>query len=126
LGGSCTGVFAAVRAARLGASVAVIEKQNAFGGVATNAMVNTWHSLSNTDFTKQIIAGLTLEVLDRLKKRGAVVESGRNPEDKKIYRSQEIKTFNSHELKIELDELVLESGKIGRASCSEIVTTAIE
>lgn len=110
LGGSCTGVFAAVRAARSGASVAIVEKQNAFGGVATNAMVNTWHSLSNTDFTMQIIAGLTLEVLERLAKRDAIIDSGRNPEDKKIYRSQEIKTFNSQELKIELDELVLESG----------------
>ena len=41
LGGSCTGVFAAVRAARLGCRVAIVEKQNAFGGVATNALVNT-------------------------------------------------------------------------------------
>jgi heterodisulfide reductase subunit A-like polyferredoxin len=41
LGGSCTGVFAAVRAARLGASVALVEKMNCFGGVATSAMVNT-------------------------------------------------------------------------------------
>ncbi len=32
LGGSCTGVFAAVRAARLGAKVAIVEKQNSFGG----------------------------------------------------------------------------------------------
>lgn len=30
VGGSCTGVFAAVRAARLGASVALVEKQNCF------------------------------------------------------------------------------------------------
>lgn len=44
LGGSCTGVFAAVRAARLGARVAIVEKQNAFGGVATNALVLIWHS----------------------------------------------------------------------------------
>ena len=110
LGGSCTGVFAAVRAARLSARVAIVEKQNAFGGVATNAMVNTWHSLKNTDFSKQIIAGLTEEVLERLKKRDAMVDSGRKAADKKIYRSQEIKTFNSQELKIELDELVLESG----------------
>ncbi|MDO6603953.1 FAD-dependent oxidoreductase [Arenibacter palladensis] len=109
LGGSCTGVFAAVRAARLGAKVAIVEKQNAFGGVATNAMVNTWHSLRNTDFTKQIIAGLTSEVLERLAKRDAFVDSGRNPDDKKIYRSQELKNFNSQELKIELDELILES-----------------
>ncbi|UCF17419.1 MAG: FAD-dependent oxidoreductase, partial [Phycisphaerales bacterium] len=31
LGGSCTGVFAAIRAARLGAKVILIEKQNSFG-----------------------------------------------------------------------------------------------
>ncbi|MGC4235570.1 MAG: FAD-dependent oxidoreductase [Niabella sp.] len=112
LGGSCTGVFAAIRAARLGARVAIVEKQGAFGGVATVAKVNTWHSLRNTDFTRQIIAGLTEETLHRLAKRDAVIDSGRKPEDKKIYRSQEIKTFNAEELKIELDEMVLEAGII--------------
>jgi len=110
LGGSCTGVFAAIRAARLGASVAIVEKQGAFGGVATLAKVNTWHSLRNTDFSRQIIAGLTEETLGRLAKRDAIIDSGRKEEDKKIYRSQEIKTFNAEELKIELDEMVLESG----------------
>ena len=44
VGGSCTGVFAAVRAARLGAKVVIVEKQNSFGVVATNGLVNTWHS----------------------------------------------------------------------------------
>jgi len=77
LGGSCTGVFAAVRAARLGAKVAVIEKQNAFGGVATNALVNIWHSLLDTEFKQQIIAGLTSETMERLAKRKAVVRSGK-------------------------------------------------
>lgn len=101
LGGSCTGVFVAVRAARLGARVAIVEKQNAFGGVATNAFVNIWHSLLNTEFTKEIIAGLTAEVIDRLYVRNAVVKSNNNP-------SSGV-TFNSQELKIELDELVLES-----------------
>ena len=101
LGGSCTGVFAAVRAARLGAKVAIVEKQNAFGGVATNAFVNIWHSLLNTEFDKEIIAGLTAEVIDRLTFRDAIVRSGNNP-------SAGV-TFNSQELKIELDELVLES-----------------
>ena len=32
LGGSCTGVFAAIRASRLGARVAIVEKQNALLG----------------------------------------------------------------------------------------------
>ena len=39
VGGGCTGVFAAIRAARLGASVAIIETSNAFGGAATNGFV---------------------------------------------------------------------------------------
>jgi hypothetical protein len=102
LGGSCTGVFAAVRASRLGARVAIVEKQNAFGGVATNGLVNIWHSLYNTEKNRQIIAGLTHEVIDRLNKREAVVYAQK---DKKSHF-----TINTQELKIELDELVMESG----------------
>lgn len=101
LGGSCTGVFAGVRAARLGASVAIVEKQNAFGGVATSSLVNIWHSLYDTEGKQQIIAGLTQEMIDRLAMRHAVEVS---PNPSSAY------TFNSQELKIELDELVLETG----------------
>ncbi len=102
LGGSCTGVFAAVHAARLGAKVAIVEKQNAFGGVATNALVNIWHSLYDTENKQQIIAGLTWEVIDRLSYRKAVAYRKNNPNT--TY------TFNSQELKIELDEIIIESG----------------
>jgi len=102
LGGSCTGVFAAVRAARLGAKVAIVEKQNAFGGVATNSLVNVWHTLYDTESKKQIIAGLTEETINRLSKREAVVID-------KFHPSSAYK-FNSQELKIELDELVIENG----------------
>lgn len=104
LGGSCTGVFAAVRAARLGAKVAVIERQNCFGGVATSAMVNVWHSLFDTVFEKKIIGGLTEEVIERLKTRNAVTVRDKNESIGYI--------FNSAELMIELDELVLEAGVI--------------
>lgn len=102
LGGSCTGVFAAVRAARLGLKTALVEQQNCFGGVATISMVNVWHSLLDTRYEKQVIGGLTEEVLERLKRRNAVQERERNPSVGF--------TFNSEELKIELDELVLEHG----------------
>ncbi|HCG34774.1 MAG TPA: FAD-dependent oxidoreductase, partial [Clostridiales bacterium] len=63
IGGSCTGVFAAIRAARLGAKVAIVEKQNCFGGVATNGLVNIWHSLYDIGNKNQIIAGLTEEMI---------------------------------------------------------------
>jgi hypothetical protein len=101
LGGSCTGLFAAVRAARLGARVVIVEKQNCFGGVATTSMVNVWHSWMDTEFRTQIIGGLTSEVGGRLKKRGAIHGVEKSHSFGFI--------FNSEELKIELDELAVES-----------------
>ena len=66
LGGSCTGVFAAIRAARLGARVVLVERANCFGGVATLSLVNVWHSPLDTEFTQPIIGGLTIETIERL------------------------------------------------------------
>ena len=99
IGGSCTGVFAAVRAARLGANVAIVEKQNCFGGVATAGLVNIWHSIYDEPGEKQIIAGLTLEVIERLKHRDAVHLSD------DVVNAHHL---NTEELKIDLDELVKE------------------
>ena len=97
VGGSATGVFAAVRAARLGASVVIVEAQNSFGGVATNGLVSVWHSFLNTDGNKQVIAGLSEEVLDRLPLFDHKVGNGSSH------------FFNPIELKCELDRLLVES-----------------
>ncbi|MGE9290730.1 MAG: FAD-dependent oxidoreductase [Puniceicoccales bacterium] len=102
LGGSCTGVFAAVRAARLGLSVVLIERMGCLGGVATLSMVNIWHSPYDERFEKQIFSGLSIEVMERLKKRDAVTLRERDPNAAWI--------FNSCEMQIELDELVSEHG----------------
>lgn len=101
LGGSCTGVFAALRAARRGARVVLVERQNGFGGMATAGFVNCWHSLHDTLHREQIIVGLTEELLARLRRRKALIEQ---PEKYASY------VFNSEELKIDLDELVLKHG----------------
>jgi len=101
IGGSATGVFAAVAAARLGADVVLIEKNGFFGGIATAGLVNIWHSLHNTTQEQQIVAGLTQEVLDRLKRRSAVAFG---PTDFTYA------ILNTAELAIELDELVREAG----------------
>lgn len=111
LGGSCTGVFAAVRAARLGARVAIVERQNAFGGVATAGMVCIWHSLMDTTFEKQIIAGLTQEVFERLRRiPGALDETFPGPGE--AFRMSTIMNYrmNTEELKIELDHMLKEAG----------------
>lgn len=110
LGGSCTGVFAAVRAARLGAKVAIVEQAGAFGGTATNSFVCIWHALTDTTYNKQIISGLTEEMIERLK----AVPNGmriRPPKENKWrapYYSNYI--FNTEEMKIELDRMLLEAG----------------
>ncbi len=99
VGGSATGVFAAVRAARLGARVVIIEKQNSFGGVATNGFVSVWHTLMNTEGNLQVISGLTEEVLQRLPEvdRACSDETGGS------------NYFNPAELKCELDCLLREA-----------------
>lgn len=99
IGGSCTGVFAAVQAARLGMRVAIIEQHNCFGGMATTANVNIWHSLQDTEGKQPIISGLTREVIERLHQRQAVIQS---EDAATAFR------LNTEELKIELDEMVLE------------------
>ena len=101
IGGSCTGVFAAVRAARLGAEVMIVEKQNRFGGVAVSGMVSIWHSLKDTTFKNRIIAGLTQEIIERLQRRQAV-----NSHD----NSYSDYILNTEELAIELDRLIIEAG----------------
>jgi hypothetical protein len=100
LGGSCTGAFAAIRAARLGARVLLVEKQGHFGGVAT--VVCTWHSLHDAEHKRQIIAGLTGEITGRMRKRGGVA----------VIRDNASKgfEFSPGELKLALDEMVLEAG----------------
>jgi len=98
LGGSCTGVFAAVAAAREGASVALVERQGFFGGMATAALVSVWHSDMDTEFSRVIIGGLTREVIDRLAKRDAVIMHKENPHSSFV--------LGTEELKCELDELV--------------------
>ena len=106
VGGSCTGISAAVRAARLGKSVALIEVSGRFGGVAVNSLVNVWHSLYDEIAQLKIIGGLGEEIMNRLKKRHAVIDRGQG-----IYPGWQY-CFNSHELCIELDELVSEHENI--------------
>ncbi len=102
VGGSCTGVFAALRAARLGLSVAIVERMGGFGGVATISLVNVWHSPCDQAFRRTIFRGLSVELIDRLRKRDAVRDRERDP--------SWAWAFNSAEMQIELDEMVTAHG----------------
>ena len=62
-GGGCSGVATAISAARHGASVALIERLPSVGGMATNGLVNGWHT---SDREKLVILGLVEESAQRL------------------------------------------------------------
>jgi len=87
-------VFAAVAAARLGARVALVEMNGFFGGVATASLVNKWHSLKDRSGNKKIIAGMTEEMIERLKRRDAVIGGY---------------DLSTEMLKLELDKMVVEA-----------------
>lgn len=105
VGGGCSGTFAAIRAARMGLKVALVEVLNQFGGAGSSRMVNVWHSFWSTDGAVKLMAGLNEECMERLKKRGAVIEREKTNADWQFY-------FNPAELAIELDQMVTEAGVI--------------
>lgn len=101
-GGSCTGVFAAVTAARQGARVALVEAQNRFGGTATAGQVCIWHSFFSSDYSRQIIFGLCQEFVERMQRRH-LVDFWDYPNPSRYV------SLNTEEMCVELDELVQEA-----------------
>lgn len=68
-GGGPAGVCAAVSAARLGASVLIIEQYGCLGGMSTVGQVAPWMTFHNSDGT-QVIQGIGQEIVERLMARG--------------------------------------------------------
>lgn len=103
IGGSGTGVCAAVAAARLGMRVALVELGGQLGGNAALGLVSVWHSLWNTTGDRQIISGLVQTIVDRLRARGAAIESGRADPNWQF-------AMTPAEIACELDNLACEHG----------------
>ncbi len=61
-GGGTAGISAACCAARHGARVILLERWPSLGGMATNALVNIWHT---SDRTRQVIHGFVQEAVER-------------------------------------------------------------
>ena len=61
-GGGTAGIAAACCAAKHGAKVVLLERWPSLGGMATNALVNIWHT---SDRQKQVIFGFVQEAIER-------------------------------------------------------------
>lgn len=102
MGDSTTGVFAALAAARRGASVAIIESLGYLGGTATASLVCVWHSDMDAEFRRHIAAGLPRELIHPLDQRGPVITHETSPHWKWA--------FNPAEMACELDAMVVDAG----------------
>ena len=102
VGGSATGVFAAVRAAEAGLKVALVENNALFGGTATAGFVPVWHSLYSSDGKERVAGGLTQLLIDRMVAKKTALR--REPGDEGFENAHCI--FNVSALELELDRLV--------------------
>ena len=98
-GGGTAGVSAAYCAARHGARVVLLERWPSLGGMATNALVNIWHT---SDRKKQVIYGFVQEAVDRGENFVR-----RRPSYPSTYETHE---FDCEGMKVVFDRMLRESG----------------
>jgi len=115
LGGGPAGVCAAVVAARRGAKTLLVESNASLGGMATGALVGPLMTVYDRDGNEPTVCGLFREIVERLKKYGAVIEP-ELVETKSVYTSfiekyhRHVTPFDPYYLEIVLDEMVREAG----------------
>jgi len=112
VGGGMAGVGAAVTAARAGASTVLLEKFGFCGGLATGGMVNVYWVFDDGE-GNDIIRGLNLEILERLRKLHSLRED-------KAWREETSETarvgirnaplFDPEAMKYIVERLLIEAG----------------
>jgi len=98
-GGGTAGISAAFCAARHGAKVVLLERWPSIGGMATNALVNIWHT---SDRTKQVIFGFAQEAIER---GGTFVHR-----DRDFPKHPETHWFEPEGIRVVFHEMLAEAG----------------
>ncbi|MBA2607935.1 MAG: FAD-dependent oxidoreductase [Actinobacteria bacterium] len=71
LGGGCSGVMAAVAAARRGAAVTLVEREGTLGGTSTGVLDTFYGFWAPGERGRRVVGGLPSEVVDRLVAAGS-------------------------------------------------------
>ncbi|NQT53575.1 FAD-dependent oxidoreductase, partial [bacterium] len=82
VGGGPAGMCAAIAAARAGLEVTVVERWPMVGGESTMSKVTIWHT---SDKTREVIFGLTRELVERLKRYDGIVRYAHFPRHHETY-----------------------------------------
>ena len=115
VGGGVSGVSTAISAARQGASVILVEEGGCLGGTATKGLVGPFMTSYDHAGKKQIIKGLFVEIVERLKAKNAGVDPSDCPGATaySAYRQHGhigVSPFKQQILKIVLEEMCVEAG----------------
>ncbi len=116
VGGGPAGACAAVAAARAGAETTLIERWPICGGMGTMGRVNMWHT---SDRKREVIFGLTQELVERLKKYDGIQQLPGFPNNYETY------IFSSDWLTIVYDDL-LRASKVRTLCYTQCVGAAAE
>ncbi|MHB8452802.1 MAG: FAD-dependent oxidoreductase, partial [Mycobacteriales bacterium] len=103
IGGGCAGVVAATAAARAGARVLLVERDNSLGGTST-AVLDTFYGFYAPESSRRIVGGLPWEVVQTLMAAGHAFERPNT------YGAGTGVTYNPHVLSCLWDDL---SGRAG-------------
>lgn len=103
-GGGISGSMAGIAAARMGVKVLIIESLGFMGGALTAAGVGPMMTFHAGE--KQVIKGITDELIERLKKRG---KSPGHIQDSSNY-TYTITPFDAEAMKYEIETMLVESG----------------
>lgn len=115
LGGGPAGVAAAIEAARMGASVLLVEATGALGGMASTALVGPFMTCYDREVERPVVAGIFREIVERLVKVGGAV-APEEADAPSIYTSfiakyhRRVTPFDSFKLECVLDEMTREAG----------------
>lgn len=115
VGGGPAGVCAAVAAARVGASVTLLEQYGFAGGMATAGLVGPFMTCYDKTGETMIIRGLFSEIVDRLVERGgaihpSLVRAGSAYTSWIVEGHDHCTPFDSEMLKKLLDDMLREAG----------------
>lgn len=103
LGGGPAGVCAAAAAARMGRKVIIVERHGFFGGMATAAIVNIWHTMLGMDKQTPVIGGMVSEIINTLQEQGAAYNQAKDGQSGQW-------VIDPHVSKLVFDNLLLQAG----------------
>ena len=101
-GGGTAGFIAALAASRAGAKTLVVEKNRCLGGQFTSGMQGAWVGFS--DKNKRCVGGITWELRNILKEKGAIVDE--NPDTDVCY------LYDTEVAKVVVDELAAKENNL--------------